>query len=318
MESLKKNKFLSTFIGVVAGAALILGWLLFSSWRDQTAKAEVFAAEKTEVDRLESKPLFPNEENLKARKAQVDVYAVSVNELQKKLIASQPELDRSLRSDQFQSKLTDTLRDIKSLAEMTKLSEKGGEFDLGLGKYRNSLPPDAAVADLDFQLTALASLVRTLLTDRVSAIENIERTELAVESGVKEEEPAEATRSGSRARRPAATAAAGSASVLDEKTVLQRYPFGLRFTGTNKSVQDALNHLANSKDHFFAIRAIRVENEKKDGPDKSLRSTSTEGQKKDSTVVLGGEKVSAWVAIDLIRFLDPDDAEKAGAKTAAN
>lgn len=317
MEALKKNKFLSTFFGVVAALTLVLGWLLFSSWRDQTAKAEAFQAEKDEVDRLESKPLFPNEANLKARRAQVDAFAASVNELQEKLIERQPELNKGLRSDQFQSKLTETLREIKGLAEMTKLADKGGEFDLGMGKYLSTLPSEAAVPDLDFQLEALASLVRVMLADRVASIDNIVRSELPIESGKVDDEDAKSKASSSRGSSRSSSTAAAAPKVLDEKEVLQRYPFELRFSGTGKSVQAVLNHIANDPQHFFAIRAIRVENEKKDGPDKSLRGySSTDGQKKDSTIVLGGEKVFVWLAVDLIRFHKPG-AASAPAKTTA-
>jgi hypothetical protein len=312
MDSLKKNKFLSTYLAVVVVGVLAFGFLLFRSFQANKAAAEAFDAEQSAVTALQSKPLFPNAANLQARQAQVTEFAGAVNKLQQSLVASQPALDTEASSDKFQSTLTETLNAIKGQAELTKLNSRAGaEFDLGFGKYLANLPPRQAVPDLLFQLGAVDALVRTMLTDRVTSIDDISRAELEIESA-KPDAPAPA------GGRPAAKKpAAGPASALPEDVVLKRYPMQVRFTGSPRSVQDVLNHLAASRDYFYAVRSLRVENERKQGPPKGVAPESSEESKKDSEIVLGGEQVSVWLALDLIRFLDPA-AATTESKTAAN
>lgn len=312
MDSLKKNKFLSTYLGVVAVGVLGLGYLLFSSFKANKAAAQAFETEKSAVQALQNKPLFPNAANLQARRTQVEGFASTVSQLQKGLLASQPKLDTEAPSDKFQSALTETLNALKAQAELTKLNSRAGsEFDLGLGKYLENLPPRQAVPDLLFQLGALDAMVRTMLTDRVTSIDDITRSELDIEDA---SAPAPADAKSAAAKKPA-----GSNAALPEEMVLKRYPMQVRFTGSPRSVQDVLNHLAASKDYFYAIRSLRIENERKEGPPKGAGAddnASSEESKKDSNIVLGGENISVWLAVDLLRFLDPTLAS-ADSKPAA-
>jgi len=303
MDSLKKNKFLSTYLAVVGVGVLGLGYLLFSSFKANKAAAQAYDEEKSAVAALQAKPLFPNAANLQARKAQVEGFASTVTELQKGLLAAQPPLDSEAPSDKFQTTLTETLNAIKLQAELTKLNSRAGsEFDLGFGKYLANLPPRQAVPDLLYQLGGIDAMVRTMLTDRVSSIDDIARAELDVEDAKADAPEAKPAGGRAAAKRPAAS---GASSVLPEDLVLKRYPMEVRFTGSPRSIQDVLNHLAASKDYFYAVRSLRVENERKAGPVKGGVAEITEESKKDSDIVLGGEKISVWLAVDLIRFLDP-------------
>lgn len=315
MDSLKQNKFLSTYLAVVVLGVLGLGFLLYSSLKANKAAAEAYQNERNAVTALQQKPLFPSQENLKKRQEQVQAFASSVNELQLALRADQPALDTEASSDKFQSTLTETLTALKNQAELTKLNSRAGaEFDLGFGKYLANLPPRQAVPDLLFQLGALDALVRTMLTDRVASIDDILRSELDVESARPEAAPDAKAPAGRAAAKKPST---GPAPALAEDLVLKRYPMQVRFTGSPRSVQDVLNHLAASKDYFYAIRSLRVENERKAGPPKGALEATSEESKKDSDVVLGGEKVSVWMAVDLIRFLEPAAATPGEAKTAS-
>ena len=318
MDSLKKNKFLSTYLAVVVLGALGLGYLLFSSTKANKAAAEEFAAEKSAVASLEQKPLFPNKENLDARLAQVAQFAGSVNELQKGLLASQPALDESASSDKFQSVLTSTLAAIDAQKEQTKLTSRAGaKFDLGFGKYLDNLPPNKAVPDLLYQLGGIDAMVRLMLTDRVSSIDDIVRAELDIENAAATSGATD--KPAPNAARGAKKTPAGPPPVLAENLVLKRYPMEVRFTGSPRSVQDVLNHLAASKDYFYAIRSLRIENESKVGPAKGTasQSNSSEENKTDTEVVLGGENVAVWLAVDLVRFLEPTVAAADSKKTAA-
>lgn len=316
MDSLKKNTFLTTYLAVLGVGVVGLGYLLYSSSNANKAAATAYDDQQQALATLQERPLTPNEKNLTSRRAQVDAFAATVSNLQKSLMASQPALEVAAQGDAFQSKLTETLNAVKIQAELTKLNSRaGGGFDLGFGKYLDKLPSTKAVPDLLYQLGGINAMVGTLLTDRVATIDDITRTELDVESSKADDTAAKPAAGRAAAKKPSAALKA-----LDEQLVLKRYPMEVRFSGSPRSVQDVLNHLAASKDYFFAIRSLRVENERKDGPPKGQAPAvdSSEKIKKDSDIVLGGEKIMVWIAVDLIRFLDPTVAAadtKAGSKT---
>jgi hypothetical protein len=311
MDALKKNKFLSAFLISVGVGVLVLGWLLYSSLRAHNAAAAEYESTKSSVQALRSRPVFPDDANFRTRQTQVNEYAGQVSELQNKLLGFQKPLNAEMKSAEFQGKLKDTIESLKSQAEVTKLGAQGAEFDLGMTRYRSDNPREQAVAELDFFLEGLKSMVGMMIVDRVATIDVITRPELPIEdvaAGTPAATPG-ATKPPPRPTAGAGGAKAGPAPLLAEDTVVKRYPFSIRFSGTNRSVQEVLNHLASAPDFFYAVRAIRVENEKKDGPVKSQTPIEgDEAKKKDSQVVLGGEKVAVWMAIDLLRFLEPAPA----------
>jgi hypothetical protein len=75
---------------------------------------------------------------------------------------------------------------------------------------------------------------------------------------------------------------------------------------------------------FYVINSVRIENEKKDGPPKGTPFTATpitppggaaadpaaKTAMIDAAYILGNEKITAAVDLDLIRFLDPDVAKQ--------
>jgi hypothetical protein len=69
---------------------------------------------------------------------------------------------------------------------------------------------------------------------------------------------------------------------------------------------------------------LRVENSMKDGPDKTVTVTMEEKEdpetkttvKRDAKYILGDEKVTLFLDLDLVRFLDPA-SETAAAKSPA-
>ncbi len=309
---LKKNKFLSTYLIVLVVGLLALGYFYWTSLSAHTAAKTEFENAKSKVSTLEGRPVFPSQDNVEKRRAQVSDYAAKADELQKQLLTLQKPLETDLANDRFQTKLNESIRLLKQTAEATKLGSQNAEFDLGFGKYLNSLPPKEAVADLNFSLDGIQAAVNTMLTDRVTAIESIERGELAVESG--KPAPAEEPTTPAAKKAAAKKGPAAPAPVIDESTVVQRYPFTVRFSGSAASVEAVLNHLASSKEQFWSVRQVRIENEKKSGAAKGSAPTESSDptEQRDSRVVLGGEKVSVVVWLELVRFLEPkvaaDDA----------
>ncbi len=325
---LKNNKFLRNYVIVTGVAALALGYLLYSSFTAAGAAEATYTEAKGAVDRLEGKSLYPSEKNLSERTKAVAEYTKKVSELQTKLLGYQKPLNAAPDATKFQTNLQDLIKLTRAQAEANGTDAK--DLDFGFAKYLSTLPADAAVADLEFQLDGIKNAVDLMLKNRVTKIDNVRRDALAIESGKAEPAADPATPAGKGAK-PAPRAASGSsaktpaksaAGALTQDAVMKTYPFVLRFTGLPASVREVFNDLANTQPgtFFYAIRDIRVENEKKEGPQTGaapVSSENTQGPKRDSRTVLGGEKVTAQLYVDLIRFIEPQVAAASTEKTPA-
>ena len=323
---LKTNKFLRNYVIVVVIAALALGYFLYSSYSAAGEAETAYTEEKNTVDRLEGRPLYPNDDNLRKKVAAVADYTKKVTDLQTKLLSYQKPLNAAPDATKFQTTLQELIKITKAQAEANSIDAK--ELDFGFGKYLAALPSDAAVADLEFELDGIKNAVDVLLKNRVSKIDNVRRDVLAIESGKADSAPETPAASGKGSSRAASgsaaksTAAKPAASALSQDAVIKTYPFILRFTGLPGSIQEVFNDLANTQPgtFFYAVRDIRVENEKKEGPQIGAAPTQSEnaqGPKRDSRTVLGGEKVTAQLHIDLIRFIEPQVAANSTEKAPA-
>ena len=317
MEALKKNKFLTTYLGVLVGGALILGWFLWSSYSKHKSAREEYDSTLGAVRRSKAARFIRTQRTSSpARPRSMATPPRSANSTTRSLLIKNRSTNRrtrrSSRTGSPKSSRTSSCRRNSPSSAPDPLP--GADFDLGMGRYLTEIPRRDTVPHLEFQLDGIKRLVDIMLTDRVASIDSITRQELPIENETpppsaaapSARQPARAA-GGRTAARPAA---AGPA--LPEDKVLKRYPFTVRMTGSARSIEDVMNHVASSKEHFFATRQLRVENEKKVGPPKgeTTASSSDPKDKKDSTVVLGGEKVTASLDIDLIRFLPPEAAPK--------
>jgi hypothetical protein len=307
----KKNNFLNIFLAVVVIAALALGYFLWKGMGAHKAAQADLATNQTNLRTLKAKPLYPSPENLEKRTQQVAAFRAKVDEFQKKLMAFQTPMDAKSSADagaKFQAKLADYIKLIKDKASTTQIDV--GDIKLGMNEYTTEAPIQAAVPEVDFQLEGINAFVHACLDSRIAKIETITRTPLAIETPVDEPDPdakgKEKPRAPSRGRAPAEPAG----PAIAEDKVLARYPFQIRFVGTMKSVEDVFNTVSNTQEgsQFYAVRFVRIETEKKDGPPKQSAPTfsgNEENKKSDSKVVMGGEKVAVHMAVDLLRFLDP-------------
>ena len=321
MSKAKQNTFLTGYFAILAVGAAGLGYLAWSSWSGTSEAEETYKTKKTRLGALQKAPVFPKQENVDAKKKQVDAFVSKVAELNTSLRALQAPLALDMNNSAFQSKLQKTrdavVTDAKN-AGMT-LPET---FDLGFGTYLSKFPETKAVPRLNAWMEGIQSFFDILITSGVKEIDSISRPELDFE---KNEEAAPPT------AKPAAKPATSSGSkkaeaapvvVLDEKLVLERYPFNITFTCSNRVLNDVLTALANNapaskSPYFFNIRALRIENDQKTGAETSAQITVTEETdegnqkpyKRDSVYIFGREKIKVHLALDLIRFTDPQTAE---------
>jgi hypothetical protein len=206
-----------------------------------------------------------------------------------------------------------------------KLPEK---FDLGFATYLSTFPETQAVPQLNAWMEGIQHFFTLLVASGVKEINSIERPELNFE---KKDDAPGAGEKPKPAPKPAATAAKGKklpepapVAAIDEKLVLERYPFNITLTASNRSLNDLLTALANSgtssdSPYFFNIRVLRIENEQKTGAETSAPVTIQEATdpdnqkpfKRDSVYIFGVEKIQVHLGLDLIRFAGPAEVAEA-------
>jgi hypothetical protein len=326
MSKAKQNTFLTGYFAILAAGAAGLGYLAWSSSSATTEAEEKYTTTKAKLLALQKAPIFPKQENVDAKKVQVDAYAAKVGGLNNKLHAVQTPLADAMTSAEFQAKLQKTRDAIAVDAKNAgvKLPEK---FDLGFGTYLSTFPETQAVPQLNAWMEGLQHFFALVVASGVKEINAIDRLELNFE---KKGDTPPAGEKAKPAPKPATTAAKGKkpveaapVAVIDEKLVLERYPFNITFTTSNRSLNDLLTALASSgtssnSPYFYNIRVLRIENEQKTGAETSAPVTIQEMTdpdtqkpfKRDSVYIFGVEKIQVHLGLELIRFAgSPEVAE---------
>ena len=85
MAWIRNNKFLAGFFAVVILGAGGLGYLLYTSLDHYNEVSQQYDSQVKELQRLEAKDPFPNQENLTKYEAVRDNYRQAVDDLQNKL-----------------------------------------------------------------------------------------------------------------------------------------------------------------------------------------------------------------------------------------
>ncbi len=342
MSKGKTDKFLPVYFGGLGAIALGLGWMAFSSSGAASDAKSKFENAKVTLEKLQTQKLFPNDANATEKEKRVAALAQEGKGLIKALQAYQQPLDAAATNGAFSKKLTES---IKSVTDEAKGRRVGlpKDFDFGYKQYKTTACLPEAAPALTMQLDALHFLVRTVMESGVTKIDDLRRGEMAVEKETSEAKPT-TTKDAKQAKTPKAApkpkgkpamAGKGPATpkptvvVLDESKVLERIPVEIEVTGNDNSTAAILEALANTspdkqQPYFFALRAMRVENEKKSAPDKSMRvavreETDQETKqpiKYDVEYIFGGQPVKMSMMLDLIRFKDAEvePAPTTGAK----
>jgi hypothetical protein len=333
MSKAKQNTFLTGYFTVLALGAAGLGYLAFSSSTASDEAQAEYETKKTRLNSLLKAPIFPKQENVEAKKKQVEAYVGKVAELNNSLRAFESPLQAEMKTNEFQTKVQKTLQAIVAEAKDSgvKLPEK---FDLGFGNYlAGTFAESSAVPRLNAWLDGIDSLVHILISNGVKQINVLNRPELPFEKEAPAAAPDEKGKKG-KTESPAAPAPKPAASkdkgkkepapavvLLPESEVLDRYPINVTFTTTNRVLNDVLTALAapttEKSPAFFNIRVLRIENSKKLGAETStlievkdeVEESTKKPFKRDSIFIFGDEKIQAQLGIDLIRFPLPKVAE---------
>jgi hypothetical protein len=338
MSQGKQSKFLPIYFSILGVGALGLGYMAWSASSSSDEAEEKYKQASTELSRLENAPLSRTDENAALKKSKVDDFVKQVRELNTTLISYQPPIAAE-SNDGFQKKLNEATKAVKdnAAAKGVTLSPK---FDLGMGNYLSQFPVSGAAGKLSAQLDSIVYLSNAAMNAGVSSIDNLTRDPLDVEKEKKDEKatdkpkapltPAQRAKEDQKKKEEAAKAKAAPQAIDDSK-VMERQPVTIDVTGKNRSVLNFLEALANTdgKDspYFFIIRTLRIENELKDGPPKSVTVTEkevtpnpedkTSVYTQDAEFLLGNEKVKMHLDLDIVRFSDlPAEAAKTPGKPA--
>ncbi len=336
MDWIRENKKLAALMGVFLAAAAGVGFLVVKAWLAFGESKERFDTTNNSLASMKSADLYPSPENRDKKKAAVEAYENKVTTLSRVLLSLQPEVNPISETD-FQAKLKARIAEIRSLAG--KATQLPADFALAFPEYTASLPKSAEIAgELSNYLDAADAVTRVLIEAKVQAIDLFERTPLASETGASAAAPKPA---------PAVGKGKGKAAPVKEVArLVERRTLTISMTCDQGPLQTVLNQLASPSQmpHFTAVRLLRVENEKNEGPlraevaakiNKETASAyvdpdalpeiviSPDGQPaaaapasdvlapakpglKDAVGVLGEEKLKVYLEIDLIQFINPE------------
>ena len=322
-----QNKFIIGYSVVSVLGAGILGYLCYSAKSTQEEAQNSLTSQQGKLNTLKTAALFPKQENVDAKREQVSKFSSEVDKLHTALIAYQTPLDTETAPD----KVTVKFGEFKSRLE---LIAKGrgiklpADFNLGMTRYLTGAPIKEAAPQINYLGTSVNTLLTILFNHGISSLDDISCPEMPYEKDTTQVvAPVPKKKPAASSKKDAAKVAPKvEAPVLNENAVFNRYKINLRFTGSEKAVQEALNEIATLPDTqggpFFVINLLRVENEVSIGPAKDQtvtptpippdpnNPTATSTGVIDSKFIVGNEKISVGLDLDLLRFFDvPSAAE---------
>lgn len=331
MNWFKQNIF-ATVLAVVTllGAGALL-FLASQAGARSAAAQETFASQKAEYDRLTGEPIYPNQANLKKLQEQRKAYEDRANTLKGEIAKLQLPLE-NISPNQFQEELSKASRDVLVRAAANRVEIPEPErFFLGFEAYRDRLPPEAAVAELNVVFRAILDTVNKLIDARVSRIDSVTRIPLASEGG------APATPPPAQGRGRGTGSGSTPSRKVEARKVLDRSTYTIVFTGPQAQVQSFLN-AATAGPQLVTMQLVRLQNEQLRGPARGAGTTQggeatptpeaqpAEGQTTPEggtaeaapaptppeqmiNFILGEEKVNATVRFQIIRVI-PDAPAK--------
>jgi|GEM_PF-6786048 len=333
MSKGKQSKFLIIYFSVLGVGALALGYFAWSASSKADDAETQYKNAVRELDSLEGAKLSRTEENAKKKKEMVAEYVAKVQSLNADLMKYQVPINAAESSESFQKKLKEAADAVRAAAadKQVKLDPK---FDLGMGKYLDVFPLAGTAPRLAAQLDGIVFLANAAMEAGVTHLDSLTRTEQPFEKGVAEEpKPDDKAKKTAKSTAAKGAAKARTETVVDESKVIERQPLTLSVTGKNNSILKLVEALGNTSPektspHFFVIRTVRIENEKKEGPLKTITFVPQEitpdpndkssVYMQDAMYLLGNEAIKMSLDLDLVRFAaEPASAEKpAGTKSA--
>jgi len=322
-----------TMFGVVAALVICgTGFYAFSSYGSYKTAMEGWDSKVGSIQTLERKVPYPDEDNSEAVKASLDKYRASVQQLSDTLNTFQRPLNKELANTTFQQLVKERVEGFRQYARTGGLEiDSTTEFQLGFDSYANTLPQPELVPVLDYELEAIDHLLRTLVDCGAETISAFQRDAIPGEvgstgkheSGVVHKYPVRFRFNGSfEAFQKFVNALANDKEFFYILRVLKV---------KNEATEGALKASADggpSFDRFenpttkeLATPEMLAEWSADGAAEADIEAKAKEAgfvkADQDARVLMGQEKISVFVVIDITRFLGPDEVEKPEPKTEA-
>ncbi len=260
MSWIQENKYIAGVAGVTAVLAGVILYFGLTKGSEYDEKKGAFEDLNGKYKQLANAKPYPSAANLSQRKKSLEDYEKSIRDVEKMFAKYQPGKLPSITPEQFsdaQVKMATGLRKAFEKAQTTL--PDGCEF--GFEKYANVPPKAEATPLLNYELGAIEWILSTLAETQPEALINVRRAELPVEKGIVSSTPK--TR-GKKKGRKGRNKKRGETQA-DEPTHLL-LPVELAFKTDEKSLRKFLQKVVGSKKYYYAIRAIRIRNEKQSAP----------------------------------------------------
>jgi hypothetical protein len=320
MNWIKQNTFLAGLLAVLVIGVAASGLFFMKARGKYTEATEQLSKAFTAKAALEAEQPFPNSANADVVRGLVTNFRTKAEALTAKMISAQAEMPSGVKVARFQENLSDQVSAVVSAAESAGVVLPEG-FYLGLDKYRAQVPLDQAVDRLQFQLDATVRLTDVLFANDVGKF-SIKRDQMEFE--LRAAAPV----------KPRAGKPARAAKGVPDEPVSEVFPMELAVEMAPRGFQGLLNDLSNTAvtlgvenavdgepvgEYYFVTRWLRVENEIPTGPERAridddpadADADAENGEaaaKPDLNMVFGAEKVRAYLALDLVRFLKAEPA----------
>jgi len=258
MSWIQENKFVAGVAGVTAvigGAILFYG---FSQGSEYNQKLEKYEELKAQYSQLEKSQPYPSAKNLKHREQKIADYEDEIKEVEKLISAYKPTKLEKVTPEKFKDLQVQMESELRSKFEKARV-ELPENCLFGFEKYATTSVRADATPKLVYELGAVKWLMSELASLKPEKVVNIRRSELPEESGKKE-----VVTSKSKLRKHSFRGKGKSLS--DDNKVYELMPFELTFTAKEDVVRKFLMKIVNSDEYFYAIRAIRIRNEKQIPP----------------------------------------------------
>ena len=312
MDDIKNNPFLSAYVAILVIGAGVLGFFAYKAYSGYKESVSEYESVKSTVEGLKGQDFFPNAANADARKKDVKEFTEKVKALEATLYEYQPDLSEELDVPSLQQKIRQNIEEVRDSATLEGVEIVNADsFRLGMAGPLTIPPIADAVSDLEFQLTGARQLADLLIASGVTSIDSMGREELKIEKPPVEEDNSSRSRR-NRNRNKSNT----KEPKVKEEEVIKRYPLNVIFTGDMDAVTNVLNNLGKTEPGsvFLSTRFMRLENEKKEGPEKDFsQSVETIGDEDTDAItsIAGDEAVRVQLIVDAIRFVSREEAEAA-------
>lgn len=291
------------FVSILAGITLVcVGGLYFfaskGGSRFDTAKEE-FDAVDSEIKSMEGLPVYPTQDNLEKKEAELKAYSANAAELAQKLQALRPAKLDNTDPQAFTDLLVKTADATIKAYQDAGLSSEGDNgslpksFYLGFEDYTSKPAQQGATGIMTYQLGAIAELNAALAAAKPSALLNFRREVLPEEKN--------------EAYKPT------------PGVPYRTLPIEIAFAGPESTLRNFINGIQSSKQHYYIIRSMRLRNEKQDGPKASDAQFEAPAKEGDAAAPGGGifDSGAAFVLPGEAAPAAPAEAAAAPAEAAA-